>query len=87
MLATKRSAGVTPEVKLREHVPRTRPTSANKAAHYGFETEENHQKSETVLSVATQKELLSSIFFLKKKKKLMTIKTHWNYLQWENIRK
>ena len=38
MLATERSAGVTPEVNLREHVTHTPPPSANKAAYSGFET-------------------------------------------------
>ena len=39
MLATKRSAGVTPEVNLREHLTCTILPSANKAARSGFETQ------------------------------------------------
>ena len=38
MLATKRSAGVTPEVNLRECAICIPPPSTNKAAHSGFET-------------------------------------------------
>ena len=61
MLAAKRSAGVTPEVNLREHVTCMPLPSANKAANSGFETQRrHHQKSKTAVSVATQK------FFLKK---------------------
>ena len=37
MLAAKRSAGVTPEVNLREHVTCMPLPSVNKAAHFGFE--------------------------------------------------
>ena len=48
MLATKKLAGVAPEVNLQEHVPHTPPPSANKAAHSGFETQKRrHQKSKT----------------------------------------
>ena len=47
MLAAKRSAGVTPEVNLREHVTGTPLQFANKAAHSGFETQRCHQKSKT----------------------------------------
>ena len=36
-LAAKRSAGVTPEVILREHVTPMSPPSTNKASHSGFE--------------------------------------------------
>ena len=63
MLAAKRSAGVTPEVNLREHV--TYPPSVNKAACSGFETQRRpHQKSKTGVSVAPHKELLSfKLFF------------------------
>ena len=66
MLATKRLVGVTPELNLREHVTCTPPPSANKAAHSGFETQRrHHQKAKTGVSVAPQKELMSSNFFLK----------------------
>ena len=40
----------------------------NKAAHSGFETQKrHHQKSKTGVSLAPQKGLMSSQFFLKKK--------------------
>ena len=39
MLATKRSAGVAPEVNLREYVTHTPLPSTNKVAHSGFETQ------------------------------------------------
>ena len=56
MLAAKRSAGVTPEVNLRECVACMPPPSANKDAHSGFETQRrHHQKSKTGVSVAPQK--------------------------------
>ena len=58
MLAAKRSAGVTPEVNVRQHVTRTPPTSVSKAAHSGFETQRRrHQKSKTGVSVVLQKDL------------------------------
>ena len=38
-LAAKRSAGVTPQVNLRECVTHTPPPNMNKAAHSGFETQ------------------------------------------------
>ena len=68
MLAAKRSAGVAPEVKLREHISRMPPPSANKASHSGFETQRrHHQKSKTGVSVAPQKGLMSSKNLEKKK--------------------
>ena len=52
-LAAKRSAGVAPEVNLREHVTHTPPPSANKVAHSGFETQRRrHQKSKTGVLVS-----------------------------------
>ena len=42
MLATKRSAGVTPEVNLGECVTGMPPPSTNKAAHSGIETQRRH---------------------------------------------
>ena len=58
MLVTKRSAGITPKVKIRQHVTHRPPPSANKAAHSGFETQKrHHQKSKTGVSVAPQKGL------------------------------
>ena len=60
-LAAKRSAGVAPEVNLSEHVTSMPLSSANKAAHFGFETQRRrHQKSKTGVSVAPQKGLMSS---------------------------
>ena len=61
MLAAKRSAGVTPEVNLREHVTHMPQPSINNAAHSGFETQRRcHQKSKIGVLVAPQKELMSS---------------------------
>ena len=52
MLAIKRSAGVTPEVNLRECSLYTPLPSANKVAHSGFEIRRRHyQKSRTGISV------------------------------------
>ena len=44
MLAAKRSAGVTPEVNLREHVMDMSLPSVNKVAHSGFETQKRRQQ-------------------------------------------
>ena len=68
MLATKKSAGVAPEVNLRECVTWISLTSANKAAHSGFEMQmRHHQKSKTKVSVTLQKGLMSSkLFFFKR---------------------
>ena len=61
MLAAKRSAGVAPDVNLREHISCAPLPTANKAAHSGFETQSRcHQKSKWGVSVAPQKELMSS---------------------------
>ena len=50
--AAKRSAGVIPEVNLREHATHTPPPNANKATHFAFETQRRrHQKSKTGVSV------------------------------------
>ena len=67
MLAGKSSAGVTPEVNVREHVTHMPLPSSNKAAHSGFRTQRCHQKSKTGVSVAPQKGLISSKNFIKKK--------------------
>ena len=57
----KRSAGVAPEVNLREGATHMSVSSTNKAAHSGFETQRRcHQKSKTGVSVAPQKGLMSS---------------------------
>ena len=64
MLAARRSAGVTPEINLKEPVTYMPPPSMNKAAHSGCETERRHyQESKTGVSVAPQKGLMSSNFF------------------------
>ena len=44
ILASKRSAGVAPEVNLTESVTHTPPPSTNKAVHYGFETHRRCQQ-------------------------------------------
>ena len=69
MLATKRLAGVAPEVNLREHISCMPPPSVNKDAHFGFETQRRYyQKSKIGVSEAPQKGLLSSKTFILKKK-------------------
>ena len=56
MLETKRSAGATRDVNLMEDTIHMPPTSVNKAAHSGFETQRRcHQKSKMGVSVAQQK--------------------------------
>ena len=66
MLAARRSAGVTPEINLKECVTYMPPPSMNKAAHSGCETQRRHQqKSKTRESVVPQKGLMSSNFFKK----------------------
>ena len=57
MLGPRRSAGVTPEVNLRQRVTHTPPPSTNKAAHSGFETQRCYQ-SKTGVLVAPQKGLI-----------------------------
>ena len=52
MLASKRSAGVTPDLNLRECVTRMPPPSANKAAHSGFEPQ---RRQYVVRYVASEK--------------------------------
>ena len=69
MLATKRSAGVTPEVNLRNPLHAGEKTH-KQGIHPGFETQgRHHQKFKTGVSVAPQKELVSSKKFKKKKLK------------------
>ena len=64
MLAAKRSAGVTPEVNLRECVTSMPLPSANEAGHSGFETQRRcYQKSKKGVSVFPQKGLVSSKIF------------------------
>ena len=73
MLAVKRSAGVASEVNLRECEKCMPPTSMNKAAHSGFDTQRrHHQKSKTGVSVAPQKGLMSSKNLKQKTKKLLS---------------
>ena len=60
MVAAKWSAGVAPEVNLREHIIHTALPSVNKAAHFGFEIQrKHHQKSKTGVLDPT-KELMST---------------------------
>ena len=67
MLVAKRSAGVAPEVNLKECISCTPLLNANKAFHSGFESERrHHQKLKTGKSVAPQKDLCPPKFFLKK---------------------
>ena len=60
MLAAKRSAGVAPELYLREHVTCTPLPSSNKVAHFG--TQRCHQKSKIGVSVDPQKDLKNQCF-------------------------
>ena len=63
MLAIQRSAGVTPEVNLRECTSHRPLPSVNKAAHFGFETQRRcHQKSKIGISVAPQKDVHQKFF-------------------------
>ena len=74
MLAAKRSAGVAPEVNLRECVRCTPLPSSNKAAHSGFETQRrHHQKFETGVSVAPKMDTCPTNI----KKKTNTLPIWW----------
>ena len=65
MLATKRSAGVTPKVNHRECVTHIPLPSVNKAAHPGFETQmKHHGKSKTRVSVSSLLKHCGHIFFM-----------------------
>ena len=67
MPATKRSAGVTPEVNLRKHVAYKPPPSANKAAHSGFEPQRRcHQKSQMGYQCPHERDSCSPKNILKK---------------------
>ena len=58
MLTVNRSAGVTPQVNLREHVTCMPLPSRKKAGHSGFETQiRYHHKFKTEVSVAPQKRI------------------------------
>ena len=73
MLAAKRLAGVAPEVNLRERMSCIPPLSSDKAAHSCFETQRrHHQMSKTGVSLAPQKELMSSKILKKKFLKALT---------------
>ena len=73
-------AGVAPNVNLREHVTQKPLLSANKVAHYSFETQRrHHQKSKTVVSVAPQKGLVYSK--IEKMCNSLNLGKHWIYLQ------
>ena len=64
MLAAKRSAGVAPEVNLGVCVTHMPPSSANKAAHSGFETQRrHHQKSKTGYQWPHKKDMPFNNFF------------------------
>ena len=59
MLAINRSAGITPEMNLREHVTCMPLSSRNKAGHSAFETQIRcHHKFKTEVPVAPQKGFL-----------------------------
>ena len=74
MLVIKRSAGVTPDVNLREHISCIPLPSVNKAAHSGIETQRGcHHKSKTGVSVAPQKGLKSSKNFKKRQQEQQQI--------------
>ena len=78
MLPAKRSAVITREVSLREHVTCMPLASANKAAHSGFETQRrHHQKSKRRVSGAPKKGLMSSKKFLKKEEEFKTLVLHY----------
>ena len=66
MLVTKSSAGVAPEVNIRECVTHMPLLSLNKASHSGCETQRrHHQKSKTMVSVAREKDLCPPKVILK----------------------
>ena len=66
MLAAKRLAGVTPELNLIDHVKDMPLPSANKAAHYGFETQRRClQKSTRGVTVAPKKNFVLYLFLKK----------------------
>ena len=67
MLASKRLAGVTSQVNLKERETHTSLPIVNKATYSAFKTKRrHHQKSKTVVSVAPQEGLMSSNFFKKR---------------------
>ena len=73
MLAIKRSAGVTPQVNLRNPY-HTGDEAGKQETHPGFETQGRCHQSKTEVSVAPQKGLISSKIFLKnRKEKVFTL--------------
>ena len=66
MLASKRLAGVVPEMNLREHATCTPLQSANKGAHSGFQTRGEVTRSPTHGYQWTHKKDLCPQIFLKK---------------------
>ena len=73
-LTAMRSAGVRPEVNLREYVTCTPPPSTNKAARSCLETQKRyHQKSKAGVSMAPQKGLTSSKNFFKKQQNIQVL--------------
>ena len=80
MMAAKKSAGVTPDMNLRNTL-HTGNKACKQGIHPGFETHDGrHQKSKTGVSVAPQKGTLSSEKFLKKQQKqlMLTVKRSEN---------
>ena len=66
MLATKRLAGVAPEVSVWECITHTPLSSVNMSSHSGFEAKGRcHQKSKTGLSVKYNKDMCPPNFFKK----------------------
>ena len=81
MLTAKRSAGVAPEVNLREHV-----TCMNKAAHSGFETQRRHHlKSKTGVSVAPEKRTYAIQKIVLKKKIAMNQSPETHLFTYEHL--
>ena len=64
----KRSAGVTPEVNIRECVTHTHPPSVNNAAHSGFKTQEMSPEIQDrgINGPTKRTNILQNFFFLKK---------------------
>ena len=68
MVAIKRSAGVAPEMNLRNLLHQVRKHTSE-GIHPGFETQgRHHQKSKTGVSVGPPKGLVPYIFFFKNQK-------------------
>ena len=77
-LAAKRSAGVTPEVNLREHVAHTPLPNTNKAARSDFASKRrHHQKSKTGGMSGPTKGLMSCKKFEPKNNAVAVAVSHW----------